>query len=154
MTTTLRVNGRAHLIDADPAAPLLLVLRNDLGLFGAKLGCGAEQCGACTVLVDGEPRFACTLPLDALAGREVTTVEGLGTPAAPHPLQTAFLEENAAQCGWCTAGFIVRAAALVDAQPDASDDDVRKALAANLCRCGSHPRVLRAVRRVLDGHRG
>jgi nicotinate dehydrogenase subunit A len=154
MTTTLRVNGRTHIVDADPATPLVFVLRNDLGLFGAKLGCGAEQCGACTVLVDGAPRFACTLPLDALAGQEITTVEGLGTPAAPHPLQTAFLEENAAQCGWCTAGFVVRAVALVEAHPDASDDDVRAALTGNLCRCGSHPRVLRAVRRVLDGHRG
>jgi nicotinate dehydrogenase subunit A len=154
MTTTLRVNGGTHIVEADPATPLVFVLRNDLGLFGAKLGCGAEQCGACTVLVDGEPRFACTVPLDALAGRQITTVEGLGTPAVPHPLQAAFLEENAAQCGWCTAGCIVRAAALVEAQPDATDDDVRAALTGNLCRCGSHPRVLRAIRRVLDAHRG
>jgi nicotinate dehydrogenase subunit A len=106
------------------------------------------------VLVDGEPRFACALPLDALAGRAITTVEGLGDPASPHPLQTAFLEENAAQCGWCTAGFIVCAAALVETQPDASDDGVRAALSRNLCRCGSHPRVLRAIRRVLAAHRG
>jgi aerobic-type carbon monoxide dehydrogenase small subunit (CoxS/CutS family) len=154
VATTLRVNGREHTVDVDPATPLIFVLRNDLGLFGTKLGCGVEQCGACTVLVDGEPAFACTLAIDAIAGREVTTVEGLGSPAAPHRLQEAFLAENAAQCGWCTAGFIVRAAALVERQPLATDTDIRAALAQNLCRCGAHPRVLRAVRRVLDGDRG
>jgi nicotinate dehydrogenase subunit A len=152
--TRLTVNGIAHTIEAAPATPLLYVLRNDLELFGAKYGCGAEQCGACTVLVDGEPRFACTLALDAVAGREVTTVEGLGTTGAPHPLQAAFLAENAAQCGYCTAGLIVRAAALLARNASPSDAEVRAALSHNLCRCGAHPRVLRAIRRAAESSIG
>ena len=148
MATTLTVNGQHHRIDADPATPLIFVLRNDLHLYGAKLGCGSEQCGACLVLLDGEPAYSCTLTLDAVRDRPITTLEGLGTAAAPHRLQRAFLAENAAQCGFCTAGIIGRAAALLEKNPAPTDAEIRTALAGNLCRCGAHPRVLRAIRRA------
>ena len=144
----LEVNGQRRAVDAAPETPLLYVLRNDLGLTGTKLGCGLEQCGACTVLVDGAPRMACRLPLREALGKRVLTVEGLGTRAAPHPLQRAFLAENAAQCGFCTAGILMRAAALLEHSPDPSEAEIRTALRDKLCRCGRHNRVVRAIRRA------
>jgi nicotinate dehydrogenase subunit A len=144
----LRVNGETREVDAAADTPLLYVLRNDLGLFAAKLGCALEQCGSCSVLIDGEARASCRLPISALAGAEITTLEGIGSPAAPHPLQRAFIAENAAQCGYCTAGILISAKALLDRKPRPSDGDVRHALRGNLCRCGSHNRVLRAVQRA------
>jgi nicotinate dehydrogenase subunit A len=144
----LEVNGEKRGVEASPDTPLAYVLRNDLGLTGTKLGCGLEQCGACTVLLDGEPRSSCRLPLREALGKQVLTVEGLGTREAKSPLQQAFLEENAAQCGFCTAGILVRATALLDRTPDPSDVEIRAALRDNLCRCGAHNRVVRAIRRA------
>ena len=144
----VNVNGRDREVDADPATPLLYVLRNDFGLNGAKFGCGLGQCGACTVLVDGAAVYSCLVPVAALAGREVTTLEGLGTEAQPGRVQRAFIEEQAAQCGYCIPGMILRAEALLRANPAPGEDDIRAALAANLCRCGTHSRILRAVRRA------
>jgi nicotinate dehydrogenase subunit A len=148
MTITLNVNGRDHAVDADPATPLLYVLRNDLALNGAKFGCGLGQCGACTVTVDGKAAFSCLLPVSAAAGRAVRTVEGLGTAEAPGVLQKAFEAEQAAQCGYCIAGMIMRAQALLDANPRPTDAQIRKGMQPNLCRCGTHMRILRAVRRA------
>jgi nicotinate dehydrogenase subunit B len=145
---TLKVNGQDHRVSVDPDTPLLYVLRNDLGLKGAKLGCGLGQCGACTVLIDGRATSSCRLPVRAVRGREITTVEGLGTPEHPHPLQEAFVAEGAAQCGYCTAGMVVAAAALLERNPHPSDDDIRAHMAGNICRCGTHERVLRAIRRL------
>jgi nicotinate dehydrogenase subunit A len=144
----LKVNGREHEIDADPDTPLLYVLRNDLALNGAKFGCGLGQCGACTVMVDGEAIFSCLTPVLVVEGKEITTVEGLGSPDNPGPLQRAFIEEQAAQCGYCIAGMMMRAQALLQKNPGASDAEVRAALEPNLCRCGTHMRILRAVRRA------
>jgi nicotinate dehydrogenase subunit A len=146
----LNVNGREHDIDADPETPLLYVLRDDLALNGAKFGCGLGQCGACTVLVDGAAVFSCLTPLLLLEGKQVTTVEGLGSAENPGPLQRAFIEEQAAQCGYCIPGMIMRAQALLQKNPNASDADIRRALEPNLCRCGTHMRILRAVRRAAD----
>jgi nicotinate dehydrogenase subunit A len=145
---TLTVNGTERTVDADPGTPLSDVLRNDLRLKGTRFGCGDDQCGACNVLVDGSAVASCSTPLWAAAGKSVTTVEGLGTPAAPHPLQQAFLDLQAAQCGYCTSGMLVSAAALLarNAQPTATD--VRGALDRNLCRCGAHNRIVRAVLRA------
>lgn len=148
MTLTLTVNGAAHRLDLDPATPLLYVLRNDLRLNGAKFGCGLGQCGACTVLVDGRPVFSCLLPLAAVGARQVLTVEGLGTIAKPGAVQAAFAAEQAAQCGYCIAGMIVRAQALLDRNKRPTEAEVRSALSPNLCRCGTHMRILRAVRRA------
>jgi nicotinate dehydrogenase subunit A len=145
---TLRVNGQARSVQATPDTPLLYVLRNELGLLAAKLGCAAEQCGSCTVLVNGEARTSCRLPIAGLADTEITTLEGIGTPEAPHALQRAFIAENAAQCGYCTSGILVAAKALLDRQPRPTRADVQHALRDNLCRCGSHNRVLRAVERA------
>jgi nicotinate dehydrogenase subunit A len=145
---TLRVNGEPREVAAAPDTPLLYVLRNDLGLHAAKLGCGLEQCGSCSVLIDGEARPSCRVPISALGGAEITTLEGIGSPAAPHPLQRAFIAENAAQCGYCSAGILITAKALLDRQPRPSREDVQHALRGNLCRCGSHNRVLRAVQRA------
>ncbi len=145
---TLTVNGAPHAVDADPATPLLYVLREDLGLNGAKFGCGLGQCGSCTVLLDGKAVFSCLLPIAALPGRQVRTVEGLGTADAPGPVQRAFIEEQAAQCGYCIAGMVVRAQALLDANPAPSEAEIRAHMAPNLCRCGTHVRILRAVRRA------
>jgi len=144
----LTVNGHDHDIDADPETPLLYVLRNDLALNGAKFGCGLGQCGACTVMVDGEAVFSCVTPLLLLDGKKVTTVEGLGTADNPGPLQRAFIDEQAAQCGYCIAGMMMRAQALLQKNPGVSDADIRVALQPNLCRCGTHMRILRAVRRA------
>ena len=147
---TLDVNGRAHPIDADPSTPLLYVLRNDLELNAAKFGCGLGQCGSCTVLVDGQAVFSCLAPIAALEGRKITTVEGLRTADNPGPLQRAFIAEQAAQCGYCIAGMMMRAQALLQAVPMPSDEQIRAAMEPNLCRCGTHMRVLRAVRRAAE----
>jgi nicotinate dehydrogenase subunit A len=148
----LSVNGRASELDVDPATPLIYVLRNDLALNGPKLGCARAQCGACTVLVDGAAVRACQMPASAAVGREVVTLEGLGTPEQPHPLQAAFLAEQAAQCGYCTSGMIMQAASLLEQQRGAlTEAQVREALAHNLCRCGTQPRVVRAVLRAAAG---
>ena len=146
--TTLDVNGHAHPTDADAATPLLYVLRDDLKLNGAKFGCGLGQCGACTVLVDGEPAFSCLTPIGVLAGKRVTTIEGLGTPEQPGVVQQAFIDEQAAQCGYCIAGMVVRAHALLAHYPKPSDDQIRAYMNPNLCRCGTHARIMRAIRRA------
>lgn len=147
-TITLTVNGQARDIAADPDTPLLYALRNDLGLVAAKYGCGAEQCGACAVLADGEKAFSCTLTVAQAAGKAITTLEGIGTPDAPHALQKAFEAEQAVQCGYCTSGIIVAAKALLDANPDPDLPAIRRALQDHLCRCGTHSRVFRAIRRA------
>ncbi|MGC1464805.1 MAG: (2Fe-2S)-binding protein [Pseudolabrys sp.] len=148
--TVLTVNGKEHQVSADPNTPLLYVLRNDLKLNGAKFGCGLGQCGACTVLVDHEPVFSCVLPISVLEGRQITTVEGLGTPEQPGPLQRAFATEQAAQCGYCIAGMIMRAQGLLDHKPSPTDAEIRAHMEPNLCRCGTHMRILRAVRRAVS----
>lgn len=145
---SLIVNGTPRTIDADGETPLLDVLRNTLGLKGSRFGCGLDQCGACNVLIDERAVASCNTPLWAVAGKHVTTIEGLGTPAAPHPLQQAFLDEQAAQCGYCTSGMIVSAAALLLQQPTPAKADIKAALERNLCRCGSHNRIVRAVQRA------
>jgi nicotinate dehydrogenase subunit A len=145
------VNGKRRTIESrDAQQPLLYVLRNSLALTGAKFGCGLGQCGACTVLVDGKPAPSCMLPIAKVAGKRITTVEGLGTPEKPHPIQAAFIAEQAAQCGYCTAGMVTTSAALLAANPKPSLEEAKAALAGNLCRCGSHARVLRAVMRATD----
>ena len=148
-TIALNVNGSARTVDVrDPAEPLLFVLRNSLGLTGAKYGCGLGQCGSCTVVVDGEAVRSCTMPVSAAAGRSITTVEGLGTPAKPHLVQAAFIAEQAAQCGYCTSGMVMTASALLAKNPKATRDDAKQALAGNLCRCGTHQRYLDAIARA------
>jgi nicotinate dehydrogenase subunit A len=144
----LKLNGRAHSITADPDTPLLYVLREDLKLNAAKFGCGLGQCGACTVLVDGEPVYSCVVPVMLLAGKEITTVEGLGSIDNPGPMQRAFMDEQAAQCGYCIPGMMMRAQALLQKNLGASDEEIRRYLEPNLCRCGTHMRILRAVRRA------
>jgi nicotinate dehydrogenase subunit A len=144
----LVVNGREHDVPADPDTPLLYVLRDELELNGAKFGCGLGQCGACTVMVDGKPVFSCITPILVLEGKQVTTIEGLGTRDNPGPMQRAFLEEQAAQCGYCIPGMMMRAQALLQNNPLVSDADIRAALEPNLCRCGTHMRILRAVKRA------
>jgi len=146
----IKVNGREHEVDSDPDTPLLYVLRNDLALNGAKFGCGLGQCGACTVMVDNEAVFSCLTPLLVVQGREITTVEGLGSIDNPGPLQRAFIEEQAAQCGYCIAGMMMRAESLLQKNPHPSDAEIRAALEPNLCRCGTHMRILRAVRRAAE----
>jgi nicotinate dehydrogenase subunit A len=148
MAVTLNVNGTSHEVDADPATPLLYVLRDDLQLNGAKFGCGLGQCGSCTVMVDGEAVFSCVIPIMLVADREIITVEGLGTIEQPGPMQQAFIEEQAAQCGYCIPGMMMRAEALLRKNPAASDAEIRAALEPNLCRCGTHMRILRAVKRA------
>ena len=145
---TLNVNGRQHEVDAEPATPLLYVLRDDLGLNGAKFGCGLGQCGACTVLINDNPVFSCLTPIVAVGGRNVTTLEGLGTPSNPGPLQRAFIEEQAAQCGYCIPGMIMRSYALLQRNASPSDADIREQLKPNLCRCGTHMRIMAAVKRA------
>ncbi|BDG72952.1 (2Fe-2S)-binding protein [Roseomonas fluvialis] len=141
------LNGATVQVVAE-GTPLLHVLRGECGLSGPRFGCGAEQCGACVVLVDGAPAYACTMGVEAVAGRSVTTVEGLGSAAAPHPLQRAFLAEQAGQCGFCLSGILVAAAALLARDPDPDDGAIRDALDPHLCRCGSHNRIIRAVQRA------
>ena len=145
---TLRVNGRSRAVNAEPDTPLLYALRNDLGLNGPKYGCGLSQCGACTVIVNGEAVRSCVTPVEAVKGKEVTTLEGLGTAEKPHPVQKAFIAEQAAQCGYCSNGMIMTVKALLDRNKKPSDTEIREALAGNLCRCGTHMRILRAVKRA------
>lgn len=145
---TLAVNGREHRVNADPATPLLYVLRDDLQLNGAKYGCGLGQCGACTVLVDDKAVFSCITPIAAMEGRKITTLEGLGSIDNPGPVQRAFIEEQAAQCGFCIPGMIMRAQALLQRNASPTDAQVRDHMAGNLCRCGTHMRILAAVRRA------
>ena len=147
---TLNVNGKALAIDADADTPLLYALRDHLGFNGAKFGCGLGQCGACTVIVDGNAIFSCVTPISVLGGRMIRTVEGLGTANDPGPLQRAFIAEQAAQCGYCIAGMMMRAQALIDANPSPSDAQIRQHMMPNLCRCGTHMRILRAIRRAVD----
>src|SRR5476649_1365898 len=138
MATSITVNGKAHSVDAAGDTPLLYALRNDLELNGAKFGCGLAQCGACTVIVEGKAVRSCVTPLAAVAGKAITTIEGLGTSAKPHALQMAFVEEQAAQCGYCANGMIMTAKALLDKNPHPSEAQIRNELSANLCRCGTH----------------
>jgi aerobic-type carbon monoxide dehydrogenase small subunit (CoxS/CutS family) len=155
MTTyRLHVNGSERAVDTDPDTPLLYVLRNDLALNGAKFGCGLGQCGSCTVLLDGASALSCLVPVSLVGRRAVRTVEGLGSAGAPSVLQRAFIEEQAAQCGYCIAGMIMRAAALLEREPAPSDAQIRRHMTLNLCRCGTHMRILRAVRRAADTLRG
>ncbi len=146
----LSVNGQTRRCTAVPATPLAYLLRNDLGLTGTKLACGLEQCGACKVLVDGEAVPSCRLPASDVEGRQITTIEGLASSEGLHPVQQAFVEEQAAQCGFCTSGLIIAAAALIEKNPAPSNEQVRAALAVHVCRCGSHARVLRAIRKAAD----
>ena len=149
MSITVKLNGQLRTAPgAGPDTPLLYILRNDFALNAAKFGCGAAQCGACTVLVDGKAVRSCVTPGSAVAGRAVTTLEGLGTRANLHPLQRAFIEEQAAQCGYCIAGMIMSAAALLNTNRHPTEADIRQALAGNLCRCGTHSRIIRAVQRA------
>ncbi len=151
---TLRVNGATRSVRTDADTPLLYVLRNDFELNGPKFGCGLAQCGACTVHVDGRATRSCVTTVSSLAGKAVTTLEGLGTLAQLHPLQKAFLDEQAAQCGYCTSGMIMSAKALLDSKPRPTVTDIKNALAGNLCRCGSHNRIVRAVQRAATATKG
>jgi|SRR6185437_1435688 nicotinate dehydrogenase subunit A len=144
----LTVNGSKHRLPVPESTPLLYILRNDLQLNGAKFGCGLAQCGACTVLVDGEPVRSCSIEVGAVQGRAITTIEGLGSIAKPHPVQAAFITEQAAQCGYCINGMVMSSAALLQRNRQPSDREIRDALANNLCRCGTHARILRAVARA------
>ena len=148
MSLSLTVNGAQHTVEADASTPLLYVLRDELGLNGAKYGCGLALCGACTVQIDGEPAFSCVTPIGSLAGKRVRTVEGLGTTAEPGVLQAAFEAEQAAQCGYCIAGMLMRAQALLDHNSTPTEAQIRAYLQPNLCRCGTHMRILRAVQRA------
>ncbi len=154
MTIAVTVNGQAHAIDAPETTTLLEALRNHLGLMGTRYGCGLEQCGCCMVLVDGQPVHACTRELGTVAARSVTTIEGLGTAARPHPLQQAFLDEQAGQCGYCLSGIVISAKALLDRNPRPSRADIVAALDKHLCRCGSHTRILKAVERAANAMNG
>jgi nicotinate dehydrogenase subunit A len=147
----LKVNGGLHRVEADPDTPLLYVLREDLQLNAAKFGCGVAQCGACTVVVDGLATFSCVTPIRQLAGKEITTLESLGSIDHPGPLQRAFMEEQAAQCGYCIAGMMMRAHALLLRNSHPSETEIRAELEPNLCRCGTHMRILRAVQRAAQG---
>jgi nicotinate dehydrogenase subunit A len=144
---SLKVNGRSHTVDVDPATPLLYVLSDDLALRGPKFGCGLAQCGSCTVLAGGRAIRSCVTSVGSVAGTEVTTLEGLGTPENPHPIQKAFIEEQAAQCGFCLNGVILTAKALLDREPKATDERIREELSTVLCRCFVHVRMMRAIRR-------
>jgi nicotinate dehydrogenase subunit A len=152
MAINLKVNGVPRSVTAEPDTPLLYVLRNDFELNGAKYGCGLSQCGACTVLIDGQAVRSCVTPIGALEKSEITTIEGLGSIDKPHVLQQAFIEEQAAQCGYCTNGMIMSAKELLDRNPRPSEPDVRAALASNLCRCGTHNRIIRAVLRAAQAN--
>ncbi len=145
---TLQVNGVSRVVDVEPDTPLLYVLRDDLALHGPRFGCGLSQCGACTVIMDGHAIRSCVTPVSKVGGRKVTTLEGLGSIDKPHPIQRAFIEEQAAQCGYCINGMIMTSKALLDRTPKPSDRQIRQALAGNLCRCGTHQRIIRAVKRA------
>jgi len=148
MATSITVNGRTHSVEAAADTPLLYVLRNDMELNGAKYGCGFAQCGACTVVIEGKPVRSCVTPVSAVAGKAITTIEGLGSNGAPHPLQKAFIEEQAAQCGYCANGMIMTAKTFLDKNPRPTEAQIKKALGANYCRCGTHNRIVRAVQRA------
>jgi nicotinate dehydrogenase subunit A len=150
---TLQVNGSGRTVTVEPDTPLLYVLRNDLELNGPRFGCGLSQCGACTVLIDGKPVRSCVTPVSGVGARAITTLEGLGSAGKLHPLQQAFIDEQAAQCGYCANGMMMTAKALLDRTPRPSEAQVRKALAANLCRCGTHNRIVRAVMRASGGNK-
>ena len=145
---SLTVNGKSRVVDADPSTPLLYVLRDDLGLNGPKFGCGLSQCGACTVILDGNTARSCSIPVTAAKNRNVTTLEGLGSVANPHRLQKAFIEEQAAQCGYCMNGILMNAKVLLDKNPSPTEAQIKSAVQNNLCRCGSHLRVIRAIQRA------
>jgi nicotinate dehydrogenase subunit A len=145
---TLNVNGKSRVVETDPATPLLYVLRNELELHGPKFGCGLAQCGACTVIMDGNAVRSCVTPVSQARNRKLTTLEGLGTEQKPGALQVAFIEEQAAQCGFCMNGMIMNAKVLLDKNPNPTEDDIKKALDPILCRCGSHLRVIRAIKRA------
>jgi nicotinate dehydrogenase subunit A len=146
----LKVNGQHHTVNVDPDSPLLFVLSDELGLRGPRFGCGMAQCGSCTVIMRGQVVRSCVLPVKAVGEAEVTTLEGLGTPAKPHLIQQAFIDEGAAQCGFCLSGVILTAKAVLDGKPGASDDEIRVALGGVLCRCFAHTRMLRAIRKYAD----
>jgi nicotinate dehydrogenase subunit A len=150
-TITLKVNGSTHSLELDPATPLLYVLSDDLGLRGPKFGCGLGQCGACTVIVEGQPRRSCITPVDEVRGSEITTLEGIGTIEKPHPIQQAFIDEQAAQCGFCLNAVIMTAKAFLDRNPKATEQDIEQAMAGVLCRCFTHVRMLRAIKRYAQG---
>ncbi len=150
----LKVNDREYRLDVDPKTPLIYVLRNELGLKGTRYGCGLEQCGCCMVLIDGEPVYACTRAVESAAGCEIATVESLGGEAAAHPLQQAFLEEQAGQCGYCLSGILISAKALLDRNPAPNRAEIVAALDSHLCRCGAHQRIIRAVERAAAVLRG
>lgn len=143
----LHVNGVAHALTVDPETPLLFVLNDELGLRGPRFGCGMAQCGSCTVLLDGQLVRSCVKPVGSVGEKRITTLEGLGTPEKPHPLQQAFIDEGAAQCGYCLSGVILTAKALLDSDPHATDDQIRQALGGVLCRCFTHTRMIRAIQR-------
>jgi nicotinate dehydrogenase subunit A len=147
---TLKVNDRQHLLTVDPETPLLFVLNDELGLRGPRFGCGMAQCGACTVIMRGQVVRSCVMPVSAVGDREITTLEGLGTPEHPHPIQRAFVEEGAAQCGFCLSGVILTAKCVLDVKPEASDQEIRDALGGVLCRCFTHTRMLRAIRKYAE----
>lgn len=148
---TLKVNGRQHSVSVEGNTPLLFVLNDDLGLRGPRFGCGMAQCGACTVIVDGQVVRSCVKPVDSVGFSEVITLEGLGTAEQPHPIQQAFIDEGAAQCGFCLSGVILTAKAVLDGNPAASDGEIRTALGGVLCRCFTHTRMIRAIRKYADG---
>ena len=150
---TLKVNGRQHLLTVDPETPLLFVLNDQLELRGPRFGCGMAQCGACTVIMRGQVVRSCVMPVSAVGEREITTLEGLGTPEHPHTIQQAFLEEGAAQCGFCLSGVILTAKCVLDVKPEASDQEIRDALGGVLCRCFTHTRMLRAIRKYAEAKR-
>jgi nicotinate dehydrogenase subunit A len=150
---TLRVNGHRHTVAVDPDTPLLFVLTDDLGLRGPRFGCGMAQCGSCTILMRGRVVRSCVMPVKAVGQEEITTLEGLGAPERPHPIQQAFIDEGAAQCGFCLSGVILTAKAVLDGNPDASDSEIRIALGGVLCRCFTHTRMLRAIRKYADANR-
>ena len=150
---TIKVNSREHTVEVDPDTPLLFVLNDDLGLRGPRFGCGLAQCGACTVMMQGKAVRSCVMPVGAVGAAEVTTLEGLGTAEKLHPIQQAFLEEGAAQCGYCLSGVILTAKAVLDVRPDASDQEIRDALGGILCRCFAHIRMLRAIRKYAEARR-
>ena len=155
MPTNIEVNGRRHTVDADDETPLLYVLRNDLKLKGARFGCGLGVCGACTVVIDGKAVQSCDISLAAVAGKRITTIEGIGSGDRMHALQSAFIAEQAAQCGYCTSGIIMTAYALLEGNPRPGEAEIRAALDGNLCRCGTHVRILRAIQRAAaEGARG
>ena len=150
---SLKVNGQAHTVDVDPKTPLLFVLGDELGLRGPKFGCGLAQCGACSVILHGEVVRSCVTPVSAVGSAEVITLEGLGTPEKPHPLQQAFIDEGAAQCGFCLSGVILTAKAALDANPAASEKEIRDALGGVLCRCFAHVRMMRAIRKYAEARK-